>query len=122
MPSQRAALIRAARGDSSVFTDLVFRYESAPFHRAWQETWNIPGVRCVQWSPVEHGKTQQVTGWALHRMGSDPKEARILWVGSALTAARKSVGVIKALIETGHRELAAVFPDLRPGVKWTESQ
>jgi hypothetical protein len=122
MQSHRAALIRAARSDSSVFTDLIFRYESAPFHRAWHDVWNIPGVRCVQWSPVEHGKTQQVTGWALHRMGSDPKEARILWVGSALSAARKSVGVIKALIETGHRELAAVFPDLKPGVKWTETQ
>jgi hypothetical protein len=122
MPSHRAALVRAARQDSSVFTDLIFRYESADFHRAWHQTWSIPGVRCVQWSPVEHGKTQQVTGWALHRIGRDPKEARILWVGSALTAARKSVGVIKSLIETGHRELAAVFPDLRPGAKWTETQ
>lgn len=119
---QRAGMIRAARVDSSLFTDVVFRYTSAPFHRRWHATWNRPGVRVVQWSPVEHGKTQQVTGWALHRMGRDPKEARILWVGSALTAARKSVSVIKTLIETGHRELAAVFPGLRPGVKWTETQ
>jgi hypothetical protein len=122
MESHRAALVRAARQDSSVFTDLIFRYESAPFHRAWHELWNVPGVRCVQWSPVEHGKTQQATGWALHRIGRDPKSARVLWVGSALSASRKSVGVIKAMIETGHRELAAVFPDLKPGAKWTESQ
>jgi hypothetical protein len=119
---QRAAVIRAAQVDSSLFTDVVFRYTSAPFHRRWHTAWNRPGVRVVQWSPVEHGKTQQVTGWALHRIGRDPKEARILWVGSALTAARKSVSVIKTLIETGHRELAAVFPGLKPGVKWTETQ
>ena len=122
MPGHAGALVRAARRDSSTFTDLIFRYESAPFHRHWHDIWNRPGVRCVQWSPVEHGKTQQVTGWAAHRIGTAPESARILWVGSALAASRKSVGVIKQLIETGQGELMAVFPRLRPGFKWTESQ
>lgn len=119
---QRAAVIRACRTDSSVFTDVIFRYTSAPFHRRWHSVWNRPGVRVVQWSPVEHGKTQQATGWCLHRIGRDPKRARVLWVGSALSAARKSVLLIKTIIETRPRELGAVFPDLRPGRKWTETQ
>lgn len=117
-----AAILAAARIDSALFTSLVFDYSNAGFHRAWHRAWNAPAAHVVQWSPIEHGKTQQATGWAAHRLGTDPKNTRILWVGSAQTAALKSIGVVKALIEAPPPPLAAVFPTLRPGRKWTDAQ
>lgn len=115
-------MVRRAREDSSVFTDGFFGYRSAPFQRAWHEAWNTPGARVVQWSPIEHGKTQQVTGWALRRLGEDPVETRILWIGAAQEAAFKSTGIIKAAIERPTPFLRAVFPNLKPGNrKWTQA-
>jgi hypothetical protein len=123
--SAAAGLVRAARADSSIFTDLIFGYESAPFQVAWHRAWNEVAAHVVLWSPIEHGKTQQATGWALHRLGRDPRNARILWVGSSQGAAKKSTNVIKTLIEEPPKALAAVFPGLRPkrgtGEKWTET-
>lgn len=117
------AIIRAARIESSIFTDGFFGYTSAPFHRAWHRAWNAPSAHVVQWSPIEHGKTQQVTGWALHRLGTDPVDARILWIGAAQKTALKSTGIIKSAIEDRQRFLRAVFPDLRRGrAKWTQAQ
>jgi hypothetical protein len=118
-----AAVIAASKIDSSIFTDAFFGYTSAAFQRAWHRAWNAPSARVVQWSPVEHGKTQQVTGWAFHRLGRDPVNARILWIGAAQKTALKSTGIIKQSIEQPSRFLRTVFPDLRPGrKKWTQAQ
>ena len=117
-----AALLAAARQHSAVFTDLVFGYQSERFHREWHAAWNAPDARVVQWSPVEHGKTQHATGWGIHCLGNDPVNTRLLWVGSALGPAKKSVGVIKTLIEDPPDEVRAVFPRLRPGPRWTDTQ
>jgi hypothetical protein len=117
-----AAITRAARIDSSVFTDAFFGYRSAPFQQEWHREWSKVGARVVQWAPVEHGKTQQATGWALHRLGQDPVNARILWLGASSEAAQKSTGIIKDAIENQRALLRAVFPNLRPGTrKWTQS-
>lgn len=120
-----AGLVRAARLDSSIFVDLIFGYESASFQQEWHRIWNRPGAHVVQWSPVEHGKTQQATGWALHLLGRDPENTRILWVGPSQSVARKSTNIIKTLIEEPPKTLSAVFPRLRPqygtGEKWTET-
>jgi hypothetical protein len=116
------AIVAASKLDSSVFTDGFFGYTSAPFQREWHKAWNEPSARVVQWSPVEHGKTQQITGWALHRLGTDPLNTRILWVGSAQKTALKSTGVLKQAIEEPSPFLRAVFPGLHPGSrKWTQS-
>lgn len=118
-----AAIIRAARIDSSVFTDALFSYSSAPFQRRWHQFWNAPAAHVVEWAPVEHGKTQQITGWAFHRLGTDPINARILWIGAAQKTALKSTGIIKQGIEQPTPFLRAVFPELRRGrAKWTQAQ
>lgn len=117
------AIVQAARADSSIFTDAFFGYTSAPFQRAWHRAWNRPGARVVQWSPVEHGKTQQVTGAVLHRLGSDPVNARILWISGKQTSVTKSTGILKQAIEEPSPFLRAAFPTLRPGrQKWTQAQ
>lgn len=114
--------IRAARRDSSVFVDGFFGYTSAPFQREWHRQWNQPDARVVQWVSIEHGKTQQATGWALHRLGTDPVRARILWIGASSEAAEKSTSIIKTAIEKPPPYLRAVFPALRPGSKkWTQA-
>jgi len=114
--------LRRAREDSSRFVDGFFGYRSAAFQRKWHRHWNEPGARVVQWSPIEHGKTQQVTGYALHRLGRDPVNTRILWIGAAQEAAFKSTGIIKLAIERPSPYLRAVFPGLRPGhKKWTQA-
>lgn len=129
-PEERAELsallaeaeIRRARVDSSTFVDRFFGYASAPFQKAWHREWNVPGARVAQWAPIEHGKTQQATGWALHRLGRDPVGARVLWIGASQEAAAKSTGIIKAAIERPSGFLRSVFPDLRPGSKkWTQA-
>lgn len=117
-----AAIVRAARVDSSIFTDGFFGYTSAPFQKGWHREWNKPEARVVQWAAIEHGKTQQATGYVLHRIGSDPVNARVLWMGAASEAAQKSTNIIKAAIEKPTPFLRAVFPGLRPGIrKWTQS-
>jgi hypothetical protein len=118
-----AAVITAAKIDSSIFTDALFGYTSAPFQREWHRRWSAPSARVVQWSPVEHGKTQRVTGWVFHRLGTDPVNARILWIGAAQKTALKSTGIIKQSIEQPSRFLRTVFPSLKPGrKKWTQAQ
>jgi hypothetical protein len=114
--------VRRARRDSSTFVDGFFGYTSAPFQQAWHLEWNKPGARVVQWVAIEHGKTQQVTGFALHRLGRDPVNERILWIGAAAEAAYKSTGLIKSAIEKPTPFLRSVFPGLRPGrKKWTQA-
>lgn len=121
--SSAAAIVKASRISSSVFTDGFFDYTSAPFQRTWHDAWNAPSARVVQWSPVEHGKTQQVTGWVLHRLGKDPVNTRVLWVSAAQKLGIKSTGIIKQAIEEPTPFLRAVFPGLRPGRrKWTQAQ
>ncbi len=121
--SSAAAIVKASRISSSVFTDGFFEYESAPFQRAWHDVWNAPSARVVQWSPVEHGKTQQLTGKVLHRLGQDPVNTRVLWVSAAQFVGLKSTGIIKQAIEYPLPFLRAVFPKLRPGrKKWTQAQ
>jgi hypothetical protein len=118
-----AAIVRASRIDSALFTACFFGYENARFQEEWHEAWNKEASRVVQWSPIEHGKTQQVTGWALHKIGRDPINTRILWIGGAQTAALKSTGIIKGSIENPSPYLRSVFPALVPGNgKWTQAQ
>lgn len=117
------AIVKASRLDSCVFTDAFFNYTAAPFQKRWHEAWSKPSARVVQWSPIEHGKTQRVTGWLLHRLGNDPWNTRVLWVGASQQAGKKSTGIIKQAIEEQSPFLRACFPHLKPGpVKWTQSQ
>lgn len=120
------AIVLAARLSSSIFVDGFFGYESQPFQRHWHEEWQRPAAQVVQWSPIEHGKTQQVTGNVLHGLGVDPVNSRVLWIGSTETEAKKSAGIVKRAIEAPSPFLRAVFPGLRPArgraQKWTEAE
>lgn len=116
-----AAIVKAARANSAVFVDAFFGYTSADFHRRWHKAWNQHNANIVQWSAIEHGKTQHAIGWALWSLGKDPVNERILWISSAQTAAKKSTGVIKRAIEDPTSFLRACFPGLKPGDPWTEA-
>jgi hypothetical protein len=122
----RPELVRRARIDPAVFCQLVLKDEQngdpvylADFQAEWHDFFSTHR-RGVIWSATDLGKTSQISvGRALWEIGRNPR-IRILVLCEARSLAEKIVEAIKNYITTS-AELAAVFPNLRRGKRWTRS-
>ena len=122
------AIAVTARTHVPTFIDFVLRnsktgarIQSAPVHEEWH-TLADRHPRLIIQSAIELGKTQQlVIGRALHFLGNNPNGS-ILLVCNTASQASQNLGLIAEYIETS-RELALVFPGLRPDRKavWNQS-
>lgn len=117
-----------ARCDVNAFIELCFKndqdpetppFEQQPFHREWQEAWSTQ-KRVVIHGATGFGKTDQVIGHLLWRMGKQPT-IRILLVGKQQENAKRLLRKIKRQIESNPM-VRAVFPHLVPGAPWTDER
>ena len=121
----RPALIKLARQDPALFTQLVLRRERdggaiklSPTQLAWHDL--ITRLdRVVIWSHVEAGKTQNISvARVLYELGRDPS-LRILILSNTHAQASRIIGALASYIE--HSEtLHQVFPHLTPTKRKTE--
>lgn len=122
-----ARRLRECRNDPSAFAEYILTDEltgrdikNAPMHVDWHEQLSS-GRRVVIWSPVEHGKTNQIAiARTLYAIGRDPSR-RVLIVSDTGPQAKKNLKSCRQHIESNHR-LRQVFPHLtpstRPGDSW----
>lgn len=121
-----ATHLQLARQTMSGFITYVMRDEQtglplqmAPIHRSWHSLAEQHSNLLI-WSHIESGKTSQLTiARTLWRLGRDPS-LRIAIISNTAGQADKILGAIKKYIESSER-LHKVFPNLRPGDKWTNS-
>jgi hypothetical protein len=122
-----AVLVRAARRDPAVFNQYVLRDESTnrpillcDMHAEWQDLLTAH-PRVVIWSGTEQGKSVQLSvGRVLWEIGKNPS-LRVLIVCAAQSVAKNIVESIRRYIEQSI-ELAAVFPHLKKGKIWKQSE
>lgn len=118
--------LHVAREDVNEFIEYVGRDEQtgkritqAPVHLSFQRLAE-EHRRLIIWGHVESGKTNQIailrTLWML---GRNP-DLRIAIVCRSTRNAEKIVGAMQRYIESSEA-LHEVFPDLRPGKKWTDT-
>jgi len=127
MDQARRMRAKVARQDVNEFIEFVMRDEQtgaalrqAPVHEAFQE---LAGVypRLLIWSHLEAGKTSQLSiGRTLWAIGRNPN-VRVVIVSRTINQGRKILRAIKGYIERSE-ELRLVFPDLRPGPRWNDSE
>lgn len=135
-PEQRAVAAKAwweaeafaAQQDVNVFMRLIFRNDQDPnsapfeqqwFHREWQDIWSTAGVSVIH-GATGFGKTEQIIGHLLWRMGRQPS-IRILILGKKAENASKLLAKIKRQIEH-NKTLRAIFPSLREGAIWNNEK
>jgi len=127
----RKTRIRISRDDPATFAELVLRdedsgdpVENAPIHEAWHDILDRHD-RAIIWSHPEAGKTNQICiARAAWELGRDPN-LRVVVLSDTYGQAEKITRTIKELIggDGEQTELVrAVFPNLRPGAKWTDGQ
>lgn len=123
----REARARLARDDFGEFVRFVMRDEKSnvPLEPAWvHEEWERLSQahrRLILMSSVELGKSQQrAVAKTLWRLGRDPTQ-RIVVLSNTHGQAVLVTQQIAKYIQTSP-ELRLVFPDLRRGVKWTQSE
>jgi hypothetical protein len=75
---------------------------------------------CTEAFTVTHNTSSIIIGRALHSLGRDPSK-RIIVLSKTYGQAEKIVRTMRALIDHSE-ELHQVFPDLKPGNKWTDGQ
>jgi hypothetical protein len=119
------ARLAQCRTDVNAFIEYVGRDEKtgervyqAPIHKSFQELAAVHR-RLVLWGHVESGKTWQLTVFRLLWMLGNNPNLRIAVVSRTAALAEKFVGAIKTYVENSN-ELHEVFPNLRPGRKWTD--
>jgi hypothetical protein len=117
--------IAEARRDVNAFMSLCFRNDQDPlappfeqqwFHEQWQEIWLKHRMSVIH-GATGFGKTDQLIGNMLWRIGHNPK-IRIAMVCKTWDKAVKRVFKIRQQIEK-NALLREVFPDLRPGPVWS---
>lgn len=118
--------LELARRDPNVFCELVGRDEEtglplqqSRIHRAFHRLAEKHN-RLVLWSHIESSKTSSLAVLrTLWKLGNNPS-LRIAIVSNTAGQATKIVKSIKNYIENSDA-LHEVFPDLRPGDKWTDT-
>lgn len=121
----KEAMLTMARKDPRWFCPYVIRAEgtSTPivlseYHKRWHELF-MTHDRVVIWSHPEGGKTWQLIGYCLWRMGLNPN-IRIAWVSNTYGQAERPVKAIMQLL-TQSKELKEVFPKLKPSTRKGDS-
>lgn len=122
----RAARARLAAHDFDEFVPFVFvaedtgqAMEQAPIHQFWTRLRGNHRLAVIE-SAAELGKTVQLgVAYPIFMLGQDPK-VRIAIISDTQSSAKKIVRAIGQNIEKNPR-LKEVFPDLKPGGKWTET-
>lgn len=123
----REALKQKCRVDVHAFLETVLRDEETdervqqePIHVRMQQEYDAHRHLVVMAHP-ESGKSQQLTiGRHLWNVGHNPRR-RGLILGNTQKAANKLLASVKGYIEKSE-ELAYIFPDLRPGNVWRDSE
>lgn len=119
------ALRTAARENVNVFMTLCFRNDQDPaappfeqqwFHREWQRIWGSERLSCMH-GATGFGKTDQVVGHILWRLGRNPK-LRVVLFGKKEDNAKRLLQKIKRQIEK-NAIVRAIFPELRPSEPWS---
>jgi hypothetical protein len=119
-----AALRTLCRSDVNTFIETVFRDDQtkgAPpfkqqwFHREWQTAWQTERISVIH-GATGFGKTEQLLGYLLWRMGRDPS-IRILIVGKSAEKAQDLTNKLIRQIEN-NKVLQWIFPELKPGKPW----
>ncbi len=86
------------------------RIENADFHESWHDFWNRN-----QWgvilAPVGHGKTSQLLGRIIYKLGKNPRRRHAL-CSATYEQASDRVDAIRQHID-GNELIRRVFPDLR---------
>ena len=117
-----------ARTDVNAFIELCFRndqddefpaFEQQWFHKEWQAAWSTHR-KVVIHGATGFGKTEQVIGHLLWRMGRKPT-IRILLLGKQQENAKRLLAKIRRQIESNPL-VRLVFPSLTPGVPWTDER
>lgn len=122
----------AAQNDVNVFMPLVFRndqptdptkplepFEQQWFHCEWQEAWSTQRVTVIH-GATGFGKTDQVIGHLLWRMGRQPS-IRILILGKQQENAKRLLAKIKRQIDD-NPIVRSIFPSLAPGEIWNSEK
>lgn len=118
------SMVRRARNDSNAFVEYIFvddvsgdPLQQEEAHIRWQNTMNNH-KRCLIIAPREHGKTTQVLGFVLWKLGRDPN-LRIKIVSNNDKMAQKRILALQLHIES-NKKLHRVFPHLKPDsrAKW----
>lgn len=127
----RAQQVLVARKNCDVFARHVLKDErtgksivAAPVHKYWHNVLERSD-RCVIWSHVDAGKTQQLAvARPIWRVGRNPNR-RVAIVSNTMTQASKIIRTIGQYLESS-KEVKEVFPHLRPArnssLPWTHSQ
>ena len=119
-----AALRTLCRSDVNTFIETVFRDDQTPgappfkqqwFHREWQTAWQTERISVIH-GATGFGKTEQLLGYLLWRMGRDPS-IRILIVGKSAEKAQDLTNKLIRQIEN-NKVLQWIFPELKPGKPW----
>lgn len=107
-----AQAIALSRVDPVIFSSYALGWSMQPIHVELHDLVSNHS-RLVVWAPIAHGKTSTLTiARTIWELGRDPT-IRIASISDTEGQAKKSLGVVKQLIETNAR-IQAVFPKLRP--------
>lgn len=118
------ALRTLCRNDVNKFIETVFKndqvdgsppFEQQWFHREWQTAWLREKIVVIH-GATGFGKTEQLLGHLLWRMGKKPN-IRILIVGKTSSKAEELTGKLIRQIEH-NKVLQWIFPELKPGAPW----
>ena len=118
------ALRTVCRNDVNKFIETVFKndqvdgsppFEQQWFHREWQHAWLTERVVVIH-GATGFGKTEQLLGHLLWRMGKKPN-IRILIVGKTSQKAEELTGKLIRQIEQ-NKVLQWIFPELKAGAPW----
>lgn len=88
-------------------------------HIEWQRLWD-EHRRIVLWAPPESGKTTAIVARIVCALGRNPMDSTAYFSANE-DLPRRVVGEVKAHIESNpivHR----IWPELRPGPKWTDTE
>ena len=123
--------VEEAQTSAAAFVQYAFRHEksnapivNAEHHQAWHSFLDAH-QRSILFAPVEHGKTQQILGRLLFRLGKDPTRRFAVVSNTFDPHAVKLISALRTHIETNER-VHRVFPGLKPselpGDSWGQSR
>ncbi len=114
-----------ARKDPRYFMPYVVKIEGtntpiklSAYHQQWQKMF-LEKDRIVVWSHPEGGKSWQLIGYCLWRIGLNPN-IRIAWCSNTYAQAERPVKAIMQML-TASKELHEVFPKLAPSSRRGDS-
>jgi hypothetical protein len=120
---------REARSDVNRFVELSLKNDQADasdtpfkqqwFHREWHAAWMRERITVLH-GATGYGKSEQIIGHLLWRMGLEPR-TRIAIVGKKADNAAKLLKKIKRQIEQ-NETIRSIFPELRPGDPWNDER